>query len=100
MTSEEFAKIAASVIGGGAGVGLLSWWRFRGKDRADAAQIVAQAAAALVEPLERRIVVLQDEVTKLRATNMRLEAEIHHLRTTVEELKKENSRLMGGEGSD
>ena len=58
----------------------------RQKARAEAASIVANAAAALVKPLEKRIDALETEVQQLRADNRLLRRQNHEMAQSLRAL--------------
>ena len=90
MTITEFISL---LFGGGVLGALITAFAERGKKRADAADVIAKAAAALVEPLEGRVSTLEAQLKQMRNTLGEKDTTIRLLGEEVEKLRRDMAAL-------
>jgi hypothetical protein len=85
----NWAEIIAAAIGGGVVTSLINWLAGRGKARADTSKILAEAAETLIEPLSKRVTVLEAKITKLKWLLDRYAKRVIYLMNGIETLVKQ-----------
>jgi cell division protein FtsB len=73
--------------------GILAFFGQRRKDKTDAAEKITAAALDLVEPYQKRVAEMENQISKLRTGLAAVEAENSKLKTNIELLVKENQVL-------
>lgn len=77
------AETAAAILGSGAVTAVIGWLAGRGRQRADAAGVIASAAAQVTETLRVELDRLADDLTEARAAAERAEREASALRVEL-----------------
>jgi chromosome segregation ATPase len=90
---DEAAKTFLTLLGGGGIVALINAFFSRRKNKADAAEVITQAAASLVKPLSDRVDGLVAEIESMRLSIKGKDEQIAALRAQLEDLQCQITEL-------